>query len=178
MHYVILLNNTEISVFFCYNKFGDIMIRRAEEKDIDICIALLKQVCSVHAKIRPDLFKDGMTKYTKEELKEIFKDDNTPVFVYEDNNEVFGYIFCQVLISNSIVNPRSIKTLYIDDLCVLENKRGMHIGRSLYEYVLDYARSINCYNVTLNVWEGNDSAKKFYEACGMSIQKTYMEKIL
>lgn len=154
------------------------LIRRAEEKDIDSCINLLKQVCSVHAKIRPDLFKDGMTKYSSSELKEIFKKDDRPVFVFEDNNKVLGYIFCEIIITSGIVHPRSIKTLYIDDLCVDENSRGSHIGKKLYEYVLEYAKSINCYNVTLNVWEGNDNAKKFYEACGMSVQKTCMEKIL
>lgn len=153
-------------------------IRRAEEKDVDSCIKLLKQVCSVHAKIRPDLFKDGMTKYSSNELIEIFKNDDRPVFVYECDNKVLGYIFCEIIITNGIVHPRSIKTLYIDDLCVDENSRGRHIGKKLYEYVLEYAKSINCYNVTLNVWEGNDKAKKFYEACGMSVQKTYLEKII
>ena len=67
------------------------IIRRAENKDIDSCIELLKQVCNVHAKIRPDLFKSGMTKYNKEELEQIFKSDNDPVFVYEENNKVLGY---------------------------------------------------------------------------------------
>ena len=153
-------------------------IRRAEEKDVDSCIKLLKQVCSVHAKIRPDLFKDGMTKYSSNELIEIFKNDDRPVFVYECDNKVLGYIFCEIIVTNGIVHPRSIKTLYIDDLCVDENSRGRHIGKKLYEYVLEYAKSIYCYNVTLNVWEGNDNAKKFYEACGMSVQKTYLEKIL
>ena len=32
------------------------LIRKAEEKDIDTILDLLKQVCNVHAKIRPDLF--------------------------------------------------------------------------------------------------------------------------
>ena len=154
------------------------LIRRAEEKDIDSCINLLKQVCNVHAKIRPDLFKDGMTKYDSNDLKEIFKNEDRPVFVYENDNKVLGYIFCEIFITNGIVNPKSFKTLYIDDLCVDENSRGHHIGKKLYEYTIEYAKSINCYNVTLNVWEGNDSAKKFYETCGMSIQKTCMEKIL
>jgi len=180
VHYVILLNNTDFSVFFCYNIFGDNMelIRKIEEKDIDTCLNLLKQVCSVHARIRPDLFKDGMTKYNKEELKELIKDMDKPIFVYEKNDKVLGYIFCQIIIQNSSVNPKEIKTLYIDDLCIDEKSRGNHIGTKLYEYVLKYARDIKCYNVTLNVWEGNDSAKKFYETCGMGVQKTYMEKIL
>ena len=49
------------------------MIRRAVEKDIPKIIDLLKQVCLVHHKGRPDIFKVG-TKYSAEELKAIFKD--------------------------------------------------------------------------------------------------------
>lgn len=154
------------------------LIRKAENKDIDSCIELLKQVCSVHAKIRPDLFKDGMTKYNKEELASIFKNDDTPVFVYLDNDKVLGYCFCQIVMHNDLVNPKSFKTLYIDDLCVDELSRGRHIGEKLYNYTINYAKSINCYNVTLNVWEGNNSARAFYEKMGLSIQKTCMEKIL
>ena len=151
------------------------IIRRAEEKDIDSCINLLKQVCSVHARIRSDLFKDGMTKYSEEELKEIFRNDDRPVFVFESNNKVLGYIFCEIIITNGIVNPKPFKTLYIDDLCVDENKRGLSIGKALYLYALDYAKSINCHNITLHVWEGNDSAKAFYEKMGMTVQYTCLE---
>ena len=71
-----------------------------------------------------------------------------------------------------------IKTLYIDDLCVYEHLRGRHIGHQLYEYVLEYAKSIGCYNVTLNVWASNESAIRFYEKCGLVPQKIGMEKIL
>ena len=73
---------------------------------------------------------------------------------------------------------RPVKTLYIDDLCVDENKRGMHIGKTLYGAVLDFARAHGCYNVTLNVWSCNESAMKFYQACGLKPQKVGMEVIL
>ncbi len=71
-----------------------------------------------------------------------------------------------------------IRTLYIDDLCVEEDKRGQHIGRTLYEYVLDFARRQDCYNVTLNVWACNEGARRFYENCGLTPQKFGMEKVL
>ena len=56
-------------------------IRRAEEKDIERIMELLKQVLTIHAHIRPDIFIDGTTKYTKEELMEIINDDNRPIYV-------------------------------------------------------------------------------------------------
>ena len=71
-----------------------------------------------------------------------------------------------------------IKTLYIDDICVDENARGKRIGKALYEYVRDYANSIGCNNITLNVWEGNEPALRFYRSMGMQVQKTTMEILL
>ena len=34
----------------------------------------------------------------------------------------------------------------------------------VYEYVRDYARSIGCHNITLNVWEGNEAALCFEQS--------------
>ena len=70
---------------------------------------------------------------------------------------------------------QDIKTLYIDDICVDETARGKHVGKALYEYVRDYAKSIGCNNITLNVWEGNEAAISFYKNMGMKVQKTGME---
>ena len=154
------------------------LIRRAEEKDIDRCIILLKQICNVHAKIRSDLFKEGMLKYDKDDLLKIFNNDNTPVFVYIEDDLVLGYCFTQKIIYNSIVNPKEIKTLYIDDLCVDEAYRGKHIGERLFNYVIDYARDKNFYNVTLHVWEGNSGAIEFYKKMGMHTRFYGLEKIL
>lgn len=154
-------------------------IRRANNNDLNGINHLLLQVLMVHHNGRPDLFKPNAKKYTDEELLEIIADDSRPIFVAVDEQEqVLGYAFCifQQHIGNNILTD--VKTLYIDDLCVDETKRGMHIGKDLYEYVLAFAKENGCYNLTLNVWSCNESAMKFYEKCGLVPQKIGMEKIL
>lgn len=154
-------------------------IRRAKTTDMNGINKLLEQVLMVHHNGRPDLFKSGAKKYTDEELTLIIADDMKPIFVAVDEQEkVMGYAFClfQQHLNNNILTD--IKTLYIDDLCVDESLRGMHIGRQLYDYVLNYAKEQGCYNLTLNVWSCNESAVKFYEKCGLVPQKVGMEKIL
>ena len=71
-----------------------------------------------------------------------------------------------------------VETLYIDDICVDENARGQNVGRALYDHILGYARSLGCYNVTLNVWSCNPGAMAFYEKLGLRPYKVGMEKIL
>lgn len=157
-------------------------IRRATKTDMPGINKLLHQVLMVHHNGRPDLFKANVKKYTDEELEKIIADDMAPIFVAVEENapegEILGYAFCvfQQHIGDNILTD--IKTLYIDDLCVDEEKRGAHIGKQLYEYVLTFAKMQECYNVTLNVWSCNESAMRFYEKCGLIPQKIGMEIIL
>lgn len=156
-----------------------IKIRRAAEKDIKKIMDLLSQVLEIHAKIRPDIFISGTTKYSKAELSEMFKDDNKPVYVAVDvKDKVVGYVFCELKQQPFSNNMIPFSALFIDDLCVDTNIRGMHIGQRLFEYVKEEAVRMGCYEVTLNVWEGNDSAKAFYEKMGMTPKETQMEYIL
>jgi len=154
------------------------MIRKANKEDIRGMIALLYQVDAVHHGIRPDLFKSNTPKYNEQELETILNDSSKPIFVYEAENRILGHAFCQITEVKDNRLLQDIKTLYIDDICIDETVRGKHIGTALFEYVRDYAKSIGCYNVTLNVWEGNDSALSFYRKMGMQVQKTGMEVII
>lgn len=151
-------------------------IRRAEEKDIEQIEELLYQVHKVHSDKRPDLFIPGAKKYTTEEIKSILKNDETPVYVAEADGYISGYAFC--IYQKHCNKSSNYTSLYIDDLCVSEKSRGQKIGTQLYDFVLDTAKKNGCHNLTLNVWACNETAMKFYEKCGLKIQKYGMEQIL
>ena len=154
-------------------------VRRAENKDIEKILDLLIQVDMVHHNGRPDIFKGPVTKYTAEQLEDIIKDDNRPIFVcVDDNDKVLGHAFCmhQQIQDHKLLT--NIKTLYIDDICVDEAARGKGVGRMLYEHVKEYAKEKCFYNITLNVWECNPTAIKFYESMGLKPQRIGMETIL
>ena len=96
-----------------------------------------------------------------------------------DGGKVAGYAFCIIqepLEDDNVLLP--VKTLYIDDICVDENCRHQNIGKSLYEYVKNYAGETGCYNITLNVWSCNPGAMEFYEKMGLVPQKVGMEEVL
>ena len=153
-------------------------VRRAVEGDIPAVMELLKQVNRVHYEGRPDLFKLA-TKYTEDELRAIMNNAETPVFVCADSDgRVLGHGFCVFQRPENTRLLNDILTLYIDDICVDENAQGQHVGRMIYEHILDYARQFGCYNVTLNVWNCNPGAMKFYEKLGLVPYKIGMEKVL
>ncbi len=155
------------------------IIRRAETKDTDKINELLYQVAKIHADGRPDIFKSATKKYSNDELHRIMENDRSPIFVAVDENDsVLGYAFCAYQITKDSLLLQDKRTLYIDDICVDENARGSHIGKSLYDFVVGFAQEKGFDNITLNVWAFNENAFKFYEKCGMSPLKITMENRL
>ena len=150
-------------------------IRIATQEDIAGIEALLLQVGEVHHQIRPDIFRNGCLKYDETALAELLKDEKRPVFVAMDGNFVAGYCFCVLKEYDDTGVSTCRKEIYIDDLCVDENRRGQGIATGLYRYALDYAKGLGCQFVTLNVWCGNDSAMAFYEKMGLRPRNVMME---
>ena len=122
-------------------KESKMKIRKAEEKDIPRLLALLGQVLQIHAEIRPDVFIPGTTKYTVCELTELLKQQDKPIYVAVNEDDVcMGYAFCQLKEQPFSTNMVPFKSLFIDDLCVDKQARGQHIGESLFEYVKQQAK--------------------------------------
>lgn len=151
------------------------IVRRAKNSDIERLIELLSDVLEIHAKIRPDLFKNGRTKYTKDELAVMIEDDLNPIFVADVDGFTAGYIFCEIKdnVPTNILYGK--KELYIDDLCVDAKYRGLGISKELLGRVKKYAVKEGFDSITLNVWAGNERAEAFYEKQGFFVRKTMLE---
>lgn len=150
-------------------------IRFAVERDIPQMIDLLRQVGETHHQIRPDLFRAGAQKYDEAALRRLLADEKRPILAGVVDGKMVGYAFCVVQEVRGDLALCDRATLYIDDLCVDESVRGAGVAQAIFRGVVDYARSIHCDAVTLNVWCGNDRARRFYEKCGLRPQKIGME---
>ena len=151
-------------------------IRPANNNDINRLLDLLSEVLEVHAKLRPDLFVSGTTKYSKEDLEKMLVDKNKPIFVATIDNYVVGYAMCQLRLPTSNMYPAKI--YHLDDLCVDEKYRRQGIGEALYQKVVEEAKKNNCYEITLNAWPGNEAALKFYEKMGLKTRSIFLEHII
>ena len=153
-------------------------IVRAETRHIPGMIRLLRQVGRVHSDIRPDIFRDGAQKYDEAQLQELLRDENTPIFIGDEDGQVLGSCFCVLkdYRGSSVLTDRL--ELYIDDLCVDETYRGKGVATALYGYVKDFAKSIGCSHISLNVWCGNVGAQRFYEKMGLTPRHIMMEQPL
>ena len=150
-------------------------IVRAETRHIPGMIRLLRQVGRVHSDIRPDIFRDGALKYDEIALKALLLKENKPIFVALESDRVLGYCFCVLKDYRGSGVQTDRLELYIDDLCVDETCRGKGVATALYGYVKDFAKSIGCSHISLNVWCGNDKAQRFYEKMGMKPRSIMMD---
>ena len=151
-------------------------IRKANVNDISRLLDLLSEVLEIHAKLRPDLFISGTTKYSKEDLDLMLKDENKIIFVASIDDYVVGYAMCEIQIPSH--NMYAIKILHLDDLCVDEKYRHQGVGEALYDKVVETAKEIGCYEITLNAWPGNEAALKFYKKKGLKTKSMLLEHII
>ena len=151
------------------------VICKAALNDIDTILDLLSQVLEIHAAIRPDIFNQGVTKYRREELERMVFDEENPIYVAKINDEVVGYAFCQIRLAKHPHLMKRQKTLYIDDFCVDEKHRKQGIGETLFEFLVHEAERLNCDEITLNSWVGNEPANAFYEKMGMKARSSILE---
>lgn len=153
------------------------LIRKAIDKDAKEIVCLLKEVLEIHASIRPDLFKKGTCKYKEEDILNKLKDKNSPIYVAEEDNKFLGYLLCEIVEVNES-NRNKMKVMYIDDIAVKKEYRGKHIGEALFNFIKEEAKRLNCYEITLRIYEGNDAAMSFYKKMGMKVQSSYLEYLL
>lgn len=125
-------------------------------------------------------FKSKGSKFIDAELEAVINNSKKPVLVYEDGERrILGHLF--LMIKEETENDglqQAVKTLFIDDLCVDKEAQGQKLGEKLYQFALDYAKELGCYNMTPHVRNGNAGALRFYERLGMKPRYTEMETIL
>lgn len=147
----------------------DLIIRKANNNDSQSVLKLLRLIADLHRNGRPDMFPNLESKYSFQEIYDRLSQDESGVFVAEDNCAVVGYIFCD------IIQEGDGSTLYIDDLCVSPDARRMGVGKALMDRAALYGREKKCRFLMLNVWEFNQNALEFYEKYGFKTRTRHLE---
>lgn len=129
------------------------MIRRAEEKDTDICLELINIL-------------ENRT-FSREVFRELFReqleDEKFACFLYEEEGKVLGLI--NVKTENEL--HHCAKVLFIREFVVLPDFRSRGIGKQLFEYALSHAKRCGCIRAELETGMQRTRAHAFYEREGM-----------
>lgn len=150
-------------------------IRFAKPEDVSQILVLLRQIGTLHHKQRPDYFRKNAQKYGVSQILSMLDQCDSPIFVAAEGDRVLGYAFCAVREFPRDPVVESHTELRLEDLCVDEAVRRQGVGRALFDGVVRYAKMRDFHSVTLNVWDCNENAKKFYAAMGLLPRNICME---
>lgn len=155
------------------------LVRNAKIEDWKFVKELLLDICYIHKKFRPDLFKEGGLKFSKDDFQKMLNSERSFVHVCESNDgEILAYLFTKInKIENSDMRTDR-KILYIDDLCVREDMRGKGVGSCMIDFSKEFAVKMQCDSIELNAWAENTEAIKLYEKYGFKVQRSFYEYIL
>jgi len=132
-----------------------IVIRKATENDFGAIFELIKEF---------SLFIKTPEKVTLT-LDQLLKDkDDFNCLVAIDNEKIIGYAAYFYAYYSW-----SGKSLYIDDLFVIEDYRGRHVGTMLIRFLANLAKQENCKKMKWQVSNWNKPAIAFYKNLGAEI---------
>lgn len=106
---------------------------------------------------------EPLSEYSKEHLiAELVKRATAHVFIARVDDQPAGVSICFEGFSTFACKP----LINIHDFCVSPNFRRRGVGTNLMNTIEEYARSIGCCKITLEVLEGNHVAKGLYQSVG------------
>jgi GNAT superfamily N-acetyltransferase len=145
-------------------------VYQAEKSDAALLSRLNLAVQLLHAKGCPEIFKmpagDG---FAVGFYEIVLGQENTYVFIVEDEGEARGYIFMRVMHreGNILMYPWSY--LYIDQISVEPPHQGKGYGRVLMEKANELAEEHGLDQILLDSWFFNQGAHSFFEKQGFEV---------
>ncbi|MGB0659443.1 MAG: GNAT family N-acetyltransferase [Mangrovicoccus sp.] len=73
-----------------------------------------------------------------------------------------GQLLGLAAFSQSFELHTNCRMLRLSDLVISDHARGMGLGTALLHALRDLARNRGCHEIRLELWLGNDQARKFY----------------
>ena len=133
-----------------------ISIRSAKENEAGKILELIKRLAD-YEKCLSEVVADEATIY-----KSVFVEKSAEVVFAEDADGIVGF----ALFFHNFSTFVGRKGLYIEDLFVVPEKRGMGYGKALLKYLAKLAVERNCGRMELICLDWNEPALKLYRSIG------------
>lgn len=137
---------------------------------------LIYKLASSHVQMRPDLFPEQHIMTKKEFKKRLRVKGFLGIAAYE-NDTLCGYCLCRIKAFGTKLSPDS-KALWIDEFYICEKFRRQGYGKLLFEEIKRTAKDKSCTLIEFDVWELNETAKRFYDSLGCINQRITKEFLL
>lgn len=144
------------------------MIRKLTTNDFEIVESVIAKLHKIHVDNRPDFYIENEHQISKKEYKAMLNNQDKISIAYIVDDKIAGV--CLATIKDKIE-----KSIYIDEIFVLEDFRHQGIATKLYKQVESIANNIGAKRIDLTVWQFNNTAINFYKSLGMKTQRIVLE---
>lgn len=144
------------------------MIKELNVNDFTVVESIIAKLHKLHVENRPDFYIENEHPINKKEYKAMLNNQNKINIAYIIDDEIVGVCF-------ATIKDRIEKSIYIDDIFVLEEFRHQGIATKLYKQVESIAKDIGAKRIDLTVWQFNKTAMNFYKSLGMKTQRIVLE---
>ena len=152
-----------------------IVVRIADEADLDTLIRLNQVVQSVHAELYPD---DFYATADADGLKALLAPRLANVVIAEVDGVPAGYIWFEVQTQPANSFSPSRRRLYIHHLSVLPDARRRGVAAALMAHAEAHAEGEDIDEIALSHWAANAGAQKFFAAQGFAPYQLMLRKKL
>jgi GNAT superfamily N-acetyltransferase len=134
----------------------EFVIRKAVEKDVPLILDFIQRLAE-YEKLSNEVV-------ASEEIlhKSIFVENKAEVVIAEENNVPVGF----ALFFHNFSTFVGRKGLYLEDLFVLPEKRGLGYGKALLKHLANLAVERNCGRMEWVCLDWNTSSIDFYKSLG------------
>lgn len=131
-------------------------IRPARPDEAGVVLDLIKQL-AVYERCENDVFADEATIH-----KSLFVERSAEVVLAEEDGSVVGF----ALFFHNFSTFVGRKGMYLEDLFVIPEKRGLGYGKALLKYVAKLAVERNCGRMEWICLDWNEPSLKIYRSIG------------
>ncbi|MFT8310606.1 MAG: GNAT family N-acetyltransferase [Sporolactobacillus sp.] len=147
--------------------------------DAALIAKLNEPVQTLHRALYPEYFKpycfDEIRKWFE---KIIMSDPDSTFLVIEDEDQIVGYAWIQVL--NRKENPfkRAWTALEIHQFSIMLAERRRGYGTALMNYICQFAKNKGINEIDLDYWSDNEAAELFYRKQDFKIYRKAAHRIV
>lgn len=133
---------------------------------LDDLARLNAEVQAIHVAFDPSRYVEPDVQGMRAWFANLLGLPGTLLIVAEQDGRAFGYAYGAIKDTppNPFVYPQ--RSIYLDQICVFEDRRGQGIGRALVEAVFDRARALGASRVRLDTAHDNHAAQAFFRCLG------------
>ena len=155
----------------------NIIIRKAVDRDKQEIAEVFSYENRIHTKLQPEVFMNCRSREIlgNSWFDDVLSSETSSIHIAEVEELIVGVVYYTIV---RLDNPiyRIDRLIKVQEMVVVEEYQGMGVGRMLLDHVEQVAQESGIHHITLQVWENNVKAIRFYQKLGFDTKEHILWK--